>query len=203
MTATGTIPYDTLPTAASGDRSPGWWAMVLLIATEFALFASLIASYFYLRSGQPVWPPDGVKMPELPMPIAMTCVLILSSVPMFWADRGIRRGNQMALRIGLLLSLILGAVFIGLQVYEYAHEDAVFGANSYGSLFYTITGLHGLHVTLGLLLNIFVSIQAWRGYFSERRNLAVQNVALYWHFVDAVWVIAIFPSLYLLPRVLG
>ncbi len=202
MTVGDAVQFETLPTTVSGERSPGWWGMVLLITTEFALFASLIASYFYLRSGQPVWPPDGIKMPELTLPIIMTCVLALSSVPMFWASSGVRKGNQTALRIGLLLSFLLGLAFIGMQVYEYAHEDATFGGNSYGSLFFTITGLHGLHVTLGLLLNIFVSIQAWMGLFSEKRHLAIENVALYWHFVDAVWVFMIFPSLYILPRVL-
>jgi heme/copper-type cytochrome/quinol oxidase subunit 3 len=203
MTARDTVAFETLPIEASSERAPGWWAMVMLIVTELTLFGALIASYFYLRSGQPTWPPDGIKMPELTVPWIMTGVLIASSIPMFWATTGIRKDNQTALKFGLLVSFLLGAAFIGLQVYEYAHEDVVFSANSYGSLFYTITTLHGLHVCLGLLMNIFISVQAWLGYFSKRRRLAVENVALYWHFVDAVWVFLIFPSLYLLPRVLG
>ncbi len=157
MTASESIRFETLPKQTSGASAPGWWGMIFLLATEFTLFASLIASYFYLRSGQPVWPPDGTKLPDLPIPIAMTCVLILSSVPMFWATHGIRKGDQTALRFGLLLSFLLGATFIALQVWEYSREDSVFARNSYGSLFYTITALHGLHVTLGLLLIIYVS----------------------------------------------
>ena len=199
MTASESIRFETLPKQTSGSSAPGWWGMILLLATEFTLFASLIASYFYLRSGQPVWPPDGTKLPDLPIPLAMTGVLILSSVPMFWATHGIRKGNQTALRFGLLLSFLLGATFIALQVWEYSREDSVFARNSYGSLFYTITSFHGAHVVVGLLFSLLVQIWAGMGVYSARRYAAVTNFALYWHFVDVVWL-AVFTSLYITPR---
>jgi heme/copper-type cytochrome/quinol oxidase subunit 3 len=115
---------------------------------------------------------------------------------------GIRRGNRRRLRVGLLVSFLLGATFLGLQVFEYGEKLKEFTppTHAYGSLFFMITGFHGAHVLGGLLLNLWVQIQAARGFFGRDRHLTVRNVALYWHFVDAVWI-AIFSSLYVAAAV--
>jgi heme/copper-type cytochrome/quinol oxidase subunit 3 len=118
---------------------------------------------------------------------------------MVYADLSIRRGNQAGLRIGLALSFIMAAVFLALQVHEYQVETFHIKTDSYGSLFYTITGIHGLHVLTALAMNLVLQIRAWLGHFNSRRRLAVTNVGLYWHFVDVVWIF-IFISLYLSPR---
>lgn len=185
------------------ERSPepttGTMGMLLFIATEATLFATFILSYFFLRfQSTPRWPPDGIEQPTLLLPSIMTVVLLSSSVPMHLADVGIRRGSRTRLRVGLLASFVLGGAFLGLQVFEYAEKLKEFTpqANAYGSLFFMITGFHGAHVAGGLLLNLWVQIQAGRGFFGPDRHGTVRNVALYWHFVDAVWI-AIFSSLYL------
>lgn len=190
-------------TAAPRASSNGWWGMLMLIATEAALFAILVASYFYIRwqtSGG--WPPDGIPDPKLPRPIVMTVLLISSSVPMYLAERGIRRGDVQQLRWGLAVSFVLAAAFLGLQASEYLEKlkELTPQTNAYGSLFYLITGMHGIHLTAGLALNGWVQFRAWRGAFTARRHLAVQITAVYWHFVDAVWLV-IFPSLYLFPYI--
>ena len=192
----GEVARNLLPVEVTGARAPAWWAMVLMIATEATLFACLLSSYFYLRSFAPSWPLGEIERPELKLPVIMTVVLLSSSVPIFWAESGIRQGNQMRLRIGLLISFLLGATFLGLQGYEYAHKHFSMQTNAYGSLFFTITGFHGMHVLIGLLMSLFVQVRAWLGHFNGRRRLAVENFALYWHFVDAVWIF-IFSSLYL------
>ncbi len=188
-----------LPVEASGSESPGWWGMVAFLATEATLFACLVSSYFYLRSLSPRWPPEGIALPELRLPLIGTAVLVGSSLPMHWADCGIRQGDQWRLRLGLALSFALGAIFIGIQAVEYSRKDFQLQSNVYGSLFFTITGFHGLHVLGGLLINLYTQLRAWLGHFNERRHLAVQNAALYWHFVDAVWVVLILPTIYLSP----
>lgn len=188
-----------IPLADRHDRSPGWWGMVGLVATEAALFAYLIFSYFYLASmagGQ--WLPGGQK-PELTLVLAMTALLLLSSATLWWGERGIERGDGSRLRVGLLLTFLLGCVFLALQFgWEWPAKSFGPRDSAYGSLFFTITGFHGLHVLVGLLMNLWTQARAWRGHFNAEHHLAVSNIALYWHFVDAVWLVVL-ASLYLSP----
>lgn len=189
-----------LPVGGLGKGATGWWGMVLLIATEASLFVYLLFSYFYLGSmARGAWPPPGP--PDLRLALPNTLILLLSSATMWWADSGLRRGNQGRLRLGLVLTLALGIVFLAIQVTEYRHKPFTPATDAYGSLFFTITGFHGAHVLVGLLMVAVVAVRAWLGHFSERRHLAVTNVSLYWHFVDLVWL-AVFASLYLSPRFL-
>jgi heme/copper-type cytochrome/quinol oxidase subunit 3 len=187
-----------LPLVLSGPQTVGWWGMVLFLVGDLLLFAFLFTSYFYLEASTPHWPPAGVSPPDLRRPIVMTIVLLGSSIPMAWADSSIRRGHQGRLKLGLALAFVLFAIFLGLQVWEYSSKPFGLTTNIYGSLFFTITGLHGLHIVVGLLLSAYLQARAWLGHFSRHRHLAVENIALYWHFVDAIWVV-IFISIYLWP----
>ena len=183
------------------STSNGWWAMVLLIATEATLFAVLIASYFYLRfqtSGG--WPPDGLSDPKLVRAAVMTAVLAASSVLVHTAEAGIRRGSRTALVSGLAFGFLLGLAFFGLQIWEtdVVARELSPRTNAYGSLFFTITGAHSAHLAAGLLLVAWVELRAWAGSYSPRRHLGVQVAAIYWHFV-VVTQLAIFATLYLSP----
>jgi heme/copper-type cytochrome/quinol oxidase subunit 3 len=174
--------------------------MVLLILNEAVLFASLVASYFYLRFNSPGWPQDGLERPELALPIIGTILLVASSFVMSWGEGGIRKGNVGRLRTGLAGAFILGAVFLGVQLFEYTRTPFRPSDNVYASLFFAITGIHALHVTLGLLMNAFTQVRAGLGHFDAAHYQTVENIALYWHFVDLVWLV-IFASLYLSPYV--
>ena len=202
-TAETGLPGEVLPDHASGSRSYAWWGMVWLIATEATLFAILIASYFYIRfrSG-PTWPPGEIADPELVLPLIMSAILLSSSVPVHLGAKAIRKGNQAGLRAGLLLGWILGAAFLAITLAvewpEKLHEFTP-TTNAYGSLYYTITGFHASHVAVGLLMSLWVQMLARRGAFDARRHLSVENFAMYWHFVDVVWV-AVFLSIYLAPH---
>ena len=190
-------PY-TLPINPAEHRNPGWWAMVLVITTEAMLFAYLLFSYFYLASmAKSAWPPSGP--PELKLVLPNTIILLLSSGTMWWAESGIRAGSQLRLRLGMLVTLLLGVVFLVIQGIEYSRKDFGIQTNAYSSLFFTITGFHGAHVFVGLLFNAVVQVRAWLGHFTARRHLAVTNAAMYWHFVDVVWLV-VFTVLYLVPR---
>jgi heme/copper-type cytochrome/quinol oxidase subunit 3 len=173
----------------------GWWGMVVLIMTEAMIFAGLLGSYFFVRAISPEWPLGGIEPPELRRISLFTVVLLGSSVPVFWAEAAIRRGDQRRLRLGLLLSFLLGVSFMVNLVFEY--EELHFGVrdNAYASLYYAITGLHGLHVFVGLLINLVVQVKAWQGKFTASRHLTVEIFGLYWHFVDVVWIF-VFSSLY-------
>lgn len=187
-----------LPLGNRLTRSPGWWAMVWVIATEGALFAYLLFSYFYLASqSRGPWPPDGPL--DLKLALPNTVLLVISSLVLIWAERGIERGERMRLRIGLLVTFVLGLIFVVIQGIEWSHKSFGPSSSAFGALFYTVTGFHGAHVILGLLMLLVVQVWAWMGTFTAERHLAVTNAAMYWHFVDVVWL-CVFVSLYLTPR---
>jgi heme/copper-type cytochrome/quinol oxidase subunit 3 len=203
LTPTGK-PGELLPNVASGPRSVSWWGMTLLIATEATLFALLIVSYWYLRfRNGPVWPPNGIEAPSLKLPLIMSAILWASSAPVHWADRGIRNGNQRRLRLGLLAGFLLGLTFLILQVaVEYPPALKMHPPSSgvYGTLFFSLTGLHGIHVLVGLLISVWVQARAWQGAFDRHRHVTVQNFAMYWHFVDTVWLFVL-ATVYLAPHI--
>jgi cytochrome c oxidase subunit I+III len=190
-------PFGALPVGASGRRSVGWWGMAAVVITEGAFFAYLLFSYFYLASiSSNPWPSD---VPGFGLPLVNTLILLVSSGVVVWADRGARAGNTGRLTAGLAGAIALGVLFLVLQGVEYSREQASFTKDAYGSLFYTITSFHGAHVFVGLLMLTVVLVRALRGHFATGRAEAVSNVAMYWHFVDAVWL-AVFTSLYITPH---
>lgn len=200
MTAKTTSRSATLPHGSelSGSRTAAWWGMLLLILTEATLFGSLISTYFFLRANSPTWPIDDIKRPGLLLAGINTVILLSSSWPMQMSVRSIRRTSRKGLQTGLAIALVLGVLFLSLQAVEYSRSTFTPQANAYGSLFFTITAMHGLHVLVGLGLAAFTLIRAFLGHFDEIHFQAVENTALYWHFVDAVWIL-VFASLYLSP----
>jgi heme/copper-type cytochrome/quinol oxidase subunit 3 len=186
------------PGSQAPALSPGAWGMLLLIATEGSLFGYLLFSYFYLGAlSRGPWPPDGP--PDLHLVVPNTLVLLLSSGTMAWAESGIRRGSGARLKAGLLLTLLLGAGFLAVQGIEYHAKHFGPTANAYASAFYIVTGFHGAHVAVGLLMIAVVAVRSFLGHFTAARHEAITNVSWYWHFVDVVWL-AVFTSLYLGPH---
>jgi heme/copper-type cytochrome/quinol oxidase subunit 3 len=171
--------------------------MVLAVVTEASLFLNLLFSYFYVAVQSSGWPPEGP--PELKLALPNTILLLASSLTMWWGERGIRRGSRAQLLLGALATFVLGTAFIAIQAIEYENHRFTPQTDVYGSLFFTITGFHGAHVIVGLLMVAFVVARALAGSLTSARHLAVQNVAFYWHFVDVVWL-CVFASLYLSPR---
>ena len=193
----------SLPRHTHGARSFGWWGMVWLIATEATLFASLLASYFYLRFRHGVeWPPDGIEPPELQLPLIMSVLLLSSSIPVHFAESGIKKGKVGLLKVGLAIGFLLGVTFLVLTVaVEWPETLHHFSprTNVYGSLFFTITGFHAMHVLVGLAMSLWAQVRAWHGAFDADRHVTIQNFTMYWHFVDVVWIF-VFATLYLSPR---
>ncbi len=183
-------------TQSARTRPPGLWGMVILIATEATVFGALLSAYFFVRATSDTWPQGGIHPPELSRITVFTVVLLASSLPLFWGEAAIRRGRVGQLRVALLLSFLLGVAFVANQAYEFAHLEFAATDNAYASLFIVITGLHGLHLLVGLVMSVVVQLKAALGWFDTERHLTVTVFGLYWHFVDVVWI-AVFSSLYL------
>jgi cytochrome c oxidase subunit III len=183
-----------------------WWGMIFFIASEALIFANLIAAYLYLeirgfQVKDGLWLlPSGEHLPVL-FPAINTVFLLASSFPAIYARRAITRGNQRGLVLGLTGAVVLGVIFLCGQAYEYITlmgEGFTLGYKTFGSAFFTLTGFHGLHVTIGVIILLVCLIRAIRGDFTARKHFAVEAGEMYWHFVDIVWII-VFSTVYLLP----
>ena len=188
------------PGAGVYNEKLGMW---VFLGSEVMFFTALIGSYIILRFAHPdAW--AGHPQPETPLNIPVTAVntflLICSSVTMVKAFAAAQEGNQGALRKWLIATVLIGSTFVGVQVYEYQeliHAGFVPSASLFGSTFYTMTGFHGFHVTMGVICMIFVTLQAFRGKYTATDHRGVEVIGLYWHFVDLVWII-LFTIVYLI-----
>jgi cytochrome c oxidase subunit III len=201
MTAAELRAEHLLPPGWKPSQEVGWWAMVLVCASEAALFAYFIAAYFYLGVSNPSWPPAGFELPKLEKPLIMTLLLVSSSVVLIIAEKQRERGARAAYRLGTIATVLLGVGFLALQTLEYREKLRTMAptSNAYASTFYTITGFHGAHVAFGLLLLLYTLLRDSLGRIEPERPIVVKVSSLYWHFVDVVWLV-ILTSLYLSPR---
>jgi len=189
-----------LPEAPVGHTT-GWWAMVLFICTESATFAAALASYFYLRFiGSGPWPPVADSRPSLLVPSVGTAVLVLGCVPMGVAVRAARRPGRLLAWVSLVVTMLTGVAFVVLQIVDYRGEwpDSTLSKDAYGSLFYSITGLHGLHVAVGVLMvAVLVASTSLRRIGGGEAG-PVRIVAMYWYFL-AVLALAVYGTVYISP----
>jgi cytochrome c oxidase subunit III len=181
-----------------GSYPPVWWGMIFLVLIESVVFGSLISTYFYLRSGSPEWPLGGIDRPDLLLPTINALILFASSIPIYIADNGIKKGNQTRLKVGMIIAAIMGATFLVLKYVEYSGLDYNWTTNAYGSIVWTITGFHSAHVLSVLLKAVVVTFFAFKGYYSAERYMGVKVNGIYWHFVVWVWLF-MFSTLYLSP----
>jgi len=181
--------------------------IVLFIVSEAVMFGAFFAQYFYNRILSTEWPnPTGLpagfeRVPSFPLPVILTVVLIVSGFTAHNAQTAIRRDDRDRFIGWLIVTVLLGVGFLAGQAYEYANLIFVDGfsisSGIYGSVFFSLTGLHGLHVTAGVIVLTGVMIRAFMGHFSSRSHFGVEGSVLYWHFVDVVWI-ALYVTLYAL-----
>ena len=185
--------------SAVGRRPLGWWGMVLLITTEATLFSLLLFANFYLRANNHPWPPAGVEKPKLLLSGIRSFILWGSSIPAALAERALRRDDLRRFRAMLVAALVMAAVFLAGHIQEYVELSAKLTPtdSAYGSSFYTITGLHAIHLLVGMVVLAYLVVQSLRGrYDPGRPRTGATCGIMYWHFVDVVWL-AVYPSLYL------
>lgn len=179
------------------DRPPMLAIGVMIwLGSELMFFSGLFAALFTIRAHLTAWPPKGTELDVVQAGI-FTIILVASSFTMQWAVWLIEHRRRAEARRWVIVTIIMGAVFVGNQAYEWTHLTTRWYTNSYGSVFFITTGLHGLHVILGLAAMALLLFRM-RGREGDPGELAVfQGVSYYWHFVDVVWI-GLYSSLFLL-----
>jgi len=190
----------------------GWF-----IFSEVMFFAAFFGALFYIRvisvpdlssvdnaliwpDFKNVWPSAGPAFKEkwdamMPwgIPAINTLLLLSSGATLTWAHWGLMENKRTQLNVGLFLTVLLGAIFMCFQVYEYSHAyhemNLKLSTGGYGSTFYLLTGFHGFHVTLGAIMLAVILFRSLKGHFTPENHFAFEAVAWYWHFVDVVWLL--------------
>jgi cytochrome c oxidase subunit 3 len=170
--------------------------MILFITSELMFFGALFSAYFALRSGSEPWPPEGAE-PEVAVAAVLTGILATSSVTAHRAVAAIKKGDTEGLIRILVVTIVLGALFLAGQLFEYSRLGFSLGEHSYGTVFFTLTGFHGLHVAIGLVILGVALTETKRGRVSATDHGSVEAASYYWHFVDAVWLL-VFVVVYLI-----
>jgi cytochrome c oxidase subunit 3 len=169
---------------------------ILFLASELLLFGGLFAAYFGLRSQTTPWPPAGVEL-SLPLGLLGTALLLTSSLTFHLGVRAAGRGTTRSLKGWILGTMALGIVFIGVELYDWITLDFSVSTHAYGTLYYTMTGIHGLHVLAGIGLMAVALARLAQGAYRSGNIDGMHGIAYYWHFVDGVWV-ALFLTLIVL-----
>jgi cytochrome c oxidase subunit 3 len=185
------------------------YGMMLFIASEVMLFVAFFWAYFdgffrlddvqqYARVAATggTWPPSGVELFDpFHLPLFNTLLLLTSGTTVTWAHHALLENDREGLKWGLVLTVILGAIFTCVQALEYSEAGFSFAGTMYGATFFMATGLHGFHVLVGTIFLLVCLVRALRGDFTPERHLGFEFAAWYWHFVDVVWLF-LFASIY-------
>jgi heme/copper-type cytochrome/quinol oxidase subunit 3 len=175
-------------------------AMWTFLGSECLLFGALIATYLVYK-GRSVNGPYPKDVFDIPFTSATSFVLLMSSLTMVLGHNALLRGDHRRVRIWLITTALLGSAFIAGQIYEFTsfvHEGLNVSRNLFGSSFFVLTGFHGVHVTVGILMLAAMAYLSSKGKLPQQRHEVVEIVGLYWHFVDVVWIV-IFTVIYLIP----
>jgi cytochrome c oxidase subunit 3 len=193
------------------------WGMSWFIFSEVMFFGAFFGALFYMRvisvpdlgsleSQQLIWPGfkagwpvsgPGIADQFTPMgamgiPALNTLILLTSGGTVTWAHWGLLRNNRSQLIWGLVMTVLLGMLFLGFQIYEYAHAYSELNLKltmgAYGATFFMLTGFHGFHVTVGTIMLIVILFRSVAGHFRPEHHFGFEGVAWYWHFVDVVWL---------------
>jgi cytochrome c oxidase subunit III len=175
------------------------FGLFTFLLSESLMFGALFVVYLSYRSGAAQWPPEGTEV-ELLLPAINTVLLVSSSFVIHLGDNAVKRNDIPGLQKWYGLTALMGIIFLVGQVYEYSTLGYGLSTNLFSNCFYIMTGFHGLHVLLGVLMILGV---VWRsrkpGHYSDHKHTGVEMAEIYWHFVDIIWIV-LFGLIYILTR---
>jgi cytochrome c oxidase subunit 3 len=192
------------PIHYSSRIAPPIVGIFLFIGSEIMLFGSFFTVYFFDRvvNNTHPWPPidpaTGQQF-ERPVFVALvnTCILVTSSFTMHWATVSVKRNHRAGLQAGMVLTILLGLTFLLTQVIEYHRLGFNTSDEAFAATFFGLTGLHGCHVFVGLVILTVMAIRAFRGHFSPEHHHGIEVGGIYWHFVDVMWIV-VYVTVYIL-----
>jgi cytochrome c oxidase subunit 3 len=206
---------DVIKESHEGDHTPVVqmhmrYGMLLFIASEVMFFVAWFWAYFdsFFRHDDAeqfgrvaatggTWPPMGVELFDpFHLPLFNTLLLLTSGTTVTWAHHALLHGDRKGLKWGLILTIVLGAIFSCVQAIEYTQAGFAFSGNMYGATFFMATGFHGFHVFVGTIFLLICLIRAMRNDLTVKHHLGFEFAAWYWHFVDVVWLF-LFASIYI------
>jgi cytochrome c oxidase subunit I+III len=188
-----------LPTTELSTGSLLWWGMLGFVVVEGAVFALLITVALYLRNELPHWPPPPVPPPDLWLPTAGLLLLFASLLPMHRSEKAAERGDRRGTIGWLVAGTALGLGFLALRIVTWSSLPFQWNDHAYGSLVWTVLGLHTIHVGTELLESIVVLVLLARGYWGDEQRLSVLTSGVYWDFVVIAYV-PLYAVVYLLPH---
>ena len=185
------------PAHRSSRVEPQLLGMLLFIISEVMVFGAFFTAYFFIRvaQGDP-WPAHGTTLP-VEVAGVNTAILVSSSLTLHWAQTAIKNGNRFGLKAGILTTFLLGLTFLTIQINEYIHVGFAPHDTAQATVFYSLTGLHGAHVFIGLCLLLIINIRSFRGHYSPEEHRGMEVPGIYWHFVDIMWII-VYTTVYVL-----
>ena len=169
--------------------------IILFIVSEVMFFFSFFWAFFHSSISPAVeigciWPPKGIVLFDITgIPLCNTSLLITSGATLTWAHHAILSANYKEVKLGLILTIGLGCIFSGFQLYEYKNSAFSISDSIFGSVFYMGTGFHGFHVALGTAYLFVCLIRMMKQHFTKEHHLGFEGAAWYWHFVDVVWLL--------------
>ncbi|MBW4586744.1 heme-copper oxidase subunit III [Aetokthonos hydrillicola Thurmond2011] len=171
--------------------------LLTFLISESLMFGGFFATYLFFRGINQQWPPEGTEV-ELFLPTINTIILVSSSFVIHLGDAAIKKNDVKGMRKWYAITAIMGAIFLLGQAYEYATLGYGLTTNVFSNCFYLMTGFHGLHVFVGLLLILGVLWRSRRpGHYSATKHTGIEMAEIYWHFVDIIWIV-LFTLLYIL-----
>jgi cytochrome c oxidase subunit III len=173
--------------------------LLTFLISESLMFGGFFATYLFFKGTTPIFPPKGIEV-ELSLPAINTAILVSSSFVIHLGDAAIKRNSVWGMRFWYFVTAVMGAMFLFGQVYEYQHLEYGLTTNVFANCFYIMTGFHGLHVFIGLLLILGVLWRSRRrGHYSATKHIGIEMAEIYWHFVDIIWII-LFVLLYVMTQ---
>jgi heme/copper-type cytochrome/quinol oxidase subunit 3 len=199
-----TVSHDSHGHDSSGDvdqlyadtRDMRLQGFLLFLVSDVVLFSSFIFAYLYLRNSGQGWPPPGISRLDVGFAAMNSVFLFGSGATMHYALEYWKRGHKYFQRYALLMiaTILLGVLFLGGQAVEY--NNLIFnehvtwsGSGIFGASFFTLTGMHGLHVLIGVFFLTVLLLQSTHGVYTKKKYFGLTAGTLYWHFVDVIWVL--------------
>jgi cytochrome c oxidase subunit III len=204
-----TLDVSELPKHGFDTKTQLWWGNLWLLCIETTMFGLVVAVYFYLRQNFITWPPPHSDappylfepVPRLLIPTINLIVIILSVLPMVWADMAARRLDRRAVKIALSLVMLFGTTTVVLRFYEFRSLVWSWDSNAYGSVTWAILALHLVHLIVGTLEDVFLATWVFRRPLDENHALDITVTAVYWYWVAGTWLL-LYPVVYVAPRFL-